>query len=81
MALLNQDYRREIETTVTRVEKIETALEPHFQQLFVNAMALPNKIDPFPRLARAVSLPERQASSSQDDNGPRRRRSRVSRPR
>ena len=46
MALLNRDHRREIEETVRRIEKIETALEPHFQQIFVDAMALPNKVDP-----------------------------------
>ena len=57
MALLNRDYRREIEETVTAIEKIETALEPKFQEHFVNAMALPNKIDPFPRLAETVILP------------------------
>ena len=58
MALLNRDYRREIEDTVTRIEKIETALEPDFQSLFVNAMALPNKVDPFPELSSQVKLPE-----------------------
>ncbi|RUU58008.1 ASKHA domain-containing protein, partial [Mesorhizobium sp. M2C.T.Ca.TU.002.02.1.1] len=31
MALLNRGYRREIEETVSRIEKIETALEPKFQ--------------------------------------------------
>ena len=58
MALLNRDYRREIEDTVTRIEKIETALEPDFQALFVNAMALPNKVDAFPELAKQVNLPQ-----------------------
>ena len=43
-----------------RIEKIETALEPNFQQLFINAMALPNKVDPFPKLAEAVTLPARK---------------------
>ena len=43
-----------------RIEKIETALEPHFQELFVNAMALPNKVDPFPNLAATVKLPARR---------------------
>ena len=33
MALLNRDHRREIEETVSQIEKIETALEPNFQQL------------------------------------------------
>ncbi|RWH43383.1 ASKHA domain-containing protein, partial [Mesorhizobium sp.] len=54
MALLNRGYRREIEETVSRIEKIETALEPKFQEHFVYAMALPNKVDPFPKLAAAV---------------------------
>ncbi|WP_292295200.1 ASKHA domain-containing protein, partial [Mesorhizobium sp.] len=56
MALLNRGYRREIEETVSRIEKIETALEPKFQEHFVYAMALPNKVDPFPKLAAAASL-------------------------
>ena len=46
-----------------RIEKIETALEPKFQEHFVNAMALPNKVDPFPRLAAAVTLPPRKMDS------------------
>ncbi len=61
MALLNRDHRREIEDEVTKIEKIETALEPHFQQLFIDAMALPNKVDPFPKLSEAVKLPPRKA--------------------
>jgi uncharacterized 2Fe-2S/4Fe-4S cluster protein (DUF4445 family) len=64
MALLNRDHRREIEQTVRKIEKIETALEPHFQQYFVNAMALPNKVDPFPQLAAAVPLPPRKADDA-----------------
>ncbi|QKV17343.1 ASKHA domain-containing protein [Oricola thermophila] len=60
MALVNRDYRREIENTVRRIEKIETALEPDFQSHFVAAMALPNKADPFPELAKAVRLPPRK---------------------
>jgi uncharacterized 2Fe-2S/4Fe-4S cluster protein (DUF4445 family) len=66
MALLNRDHRREIEREVRRIEKIETALEPHFQQLFVNAMALPNKVDAFPQLSTAVTLPPRKADSGAD---------------
>lgn len=63
MALLNQDYRREIEEAVTKIEKIETALEPEFQRHFVNAMAMPNKVEPFPKLAKQVKLPPRQDPS------------------
>lgn len=76
MALLNRDHRREIERQVGKIEKIETALEPHFQQLFVNAMALPNKVDPFPQLSAAVKLPPRKATSEDAGAGeatPRRR--------
>jgi len=74
MALLNRGHRREIEQTVKQIEKIETALEPHFQQLFINAMALPNKVDPYPKLAEAVKLPPRKvAEDGGGDNAPRRR--------
>ncbi|TPN75527.1 DUF4445 domain-containing protein [Mesorhizobium sp. CU2] len=76
MALLNRGYRREIEETVSRIEKIETALEPKFQEHFVYAMALPNKVDPFPKLAAAVKLPPRKAMSEDGavgDATPRRR--------
>ncbi|WP_407865991.1 ASKHA domain-containing protein [Phyllobacterium phragmitis] len=77
MALLNRDYRREIEETVRRIEKIETALEPKFQEHFVHAMAIPNKVDPFPKLSAAVKLPERKSdgegSTGPGDATPRRR--------
>ena len=61
MALMNRGHRREIEALVARIEKIETALEPKFQEHFVYAMALPNKIDAFPCLAAEVMLPEKLA--------------------
>jgi uncharacterized 2Fe-2S/4Fe-4S cluster protein (DUF4445 family) len=71
MALVNRDYRREIENTVRSIEKIETALEPKFQDHFVAAMALPNKVDAFPKLRAAVRLPERKTSAANDDQGAR----------
>ncbi|MBZ9807819.1 MULTISPECIES: ASKHA domain-containing protein [unclassified Mesorhizobium] len=76
MALLNRGYRREIEETVSQIEKIETALEPKFQEHFVYAMALPNKVDPFPKLSAAVKLPPRKTVSEDGIAGnatPRRR--------
>ncbi len=81
MALLNRDHRREIEQTVRKIEKIETALEPDFQQLFVHAMALPNKVDPFPKLAAAVKLPPRKVLAGDEgaDAARPRRRSREDR--
>lgn len=78
MALLNRDYRREIEHTVTAIEKIETALEPKFQEHFVYAMALPNKIDPFPQLETVVQLPPKTAPAPSEDR-PARRRNREGR--
>jgi uncharacterized 2Fe-2S/4Fe-4S cluster protein (DUF4445 family) len=59
MALLNQAARREIEAAVRRIEKIETAVEPSFQDHFVKAMAIPHKSDPYAALAAAVDLPPR----------------------
>ena len=57
IALLSGAARREIETVVRQVEKIETAVEPRFQQHFVEAMAFPHKTAPMPHLALAVELP------------------------
>ncbi len=75
MALINRDHRREIEHVVRRIEKIETALEPRFQEHFVYAMALPNKVDPFPNLSEAVKLPPRKVLTDADsESGGRRRR-------
>lgn len=78
MALLNRGHRREIEQVVGRIEKIETALEGNFQQLFIDAMAMPNKVDAFPNLSTVVTLPERKAPSDDggEGGGRRRRRSR-----
>lgn len=73
MALASRVHRAEVEALVRRVEKIETALEPRFQEHFVHAMALPNGREPFPNLAEAVALPERSAQ----EPGRRRGASRV----
>ncbi len=68
MALLNRGHRAEVETLVRRIEKIETALEPRFQEHFVAAMALPNAIEPFPHLAKTVTLPAAQAARTRRTN-------------
>ena len=60
IALLSAEARREIEAVVRTVEKIETAVEPRFQEHFVDAMALPHRTAPNPNLAAAVALPERR---------------------
>jgi uncharacterized 2Fe-2S/4Fe-4S cluster protein (DUF4445 family) len=59
IALLSGAARRDIETVVRRVEKIETAVEPRFQEHFVEAMAIPHRTAPNPNLARVVDLPAR----------------------
>ena len=74
IALLNARARSEIEQTVLRIEKIETALEPAFQEHFVNAMAIPNKTDTFPELSKVIAFPAPKVFDPGDDSGRRRRR-------
>ncbi|HXI46736.1 MAG TPA: ASKHA domain-containing protein, partial [Candidatus Acidoferrales bacterium] len=57
IALLSVEARREVERVVRTVEKIETAVEPRFQEHFVGAMAFPHKTAPYPNLASIVELP------------------------
>jgi uncharacterized 2Fe-2S/4Fe-4S cluster protein (DUF4445 family) len=57
IALLNRAARAEIEQVVRGIEKIETAVEPRFQEHFVGAMALPHASAPYPNLAKVVDLP------------------------
>ncbi len=57
IALLNRAARSEIERLVKRIEKIETAVEPRFQEHFVSAMALPHANAPYPHLAAVIELP------------------------
>jgi uncharacterized 2Fe-2S/4Fe-4S cluster protein (DUF4445 family) len=76
IALLNKSRRAEIEEVVRRIEKVETAVEPRFQQHFINAMAIPHKTDPFPNLRTVVSLPEPVHSERADTSARARRGSR-----
>ena len=71
-ALLSNAQRKEMETAVRKVVKIETATEPRFQDLFVAAMAFPHASAPTPYLAEIITLPPRTETSS--DGGQRRRR-------
>jgi uncharacterized 2Fe-2S/4Fe-4S cluster protein (DUF4445 family) len=81
IALLNAGARLEIEEVVRRVEKIETAVEPRFQEHFVGAMGIPHATDPFPRLAAVVPLPERGPAAQGGPAERPRRRSRERRAR
>jgi uncharacterized 2Fe-2S/4Fe-4S cluster protein (DUF4445 family) len=76
IALLNQVARDEIERVVRGVEKIETAVEPRFQEHFVEAMALPHASAPYSHLAKAVELPAPKPLSSGPGEGRERRRRR-----
>jgi uncharacterized 2Fe-2S/4Fe-4S cluster protein (DUF4445 family) len=59
---------------VQGVVKIETAIEPKFQELFVAAMAFPHATAPTPYLAAQVSLPARTEADDAAQGGRRRRR-------
>lgn len=73
MALLSKTAREEVESLVERVEKIETATEPRFQEHFVAALGIPHKTADYPRLSAVVDLPPR----SPGEPGRRRRRGRM----
>ena len=57
IALLSRAARAEIEKVIRTVEKVETAIEPKFQDYFVAAMNIPHASDPFPNLGTEVDLP------------------------
>ena len=77
IALLHMPARPEIEATVRGVEKIETAVEPRFQEYFVDAMAIPNKRDAFPRLFSIVDRPAARPRSAGAGRRRRRRRTTI----
>ena len=64
ITLLDKKARAEIEDVVRQIEKIETAVEPRFQEHFVDAMAIPHKTAPFPNLSRAVTLPNPKSANN-----------------
>jgi uncharacterized 2Fe-2S/4Fe-4S cluster protein (DUF4445 family) len=76
IALLDRRTRREIETLVRRIEKVETAVEPRFQQHFVEAMAIPHKTASHENLSKAVTLPPPKEVAAGADGEARRARRR-----
>ncbi len=76
IALCNIAARAEIERVVREITKVETAIEPKFQDHFVAANAIPHKTDPFPELAKIVTLPAPSFNTGGDaeKTGRRRRR-------
>ncbi|CAM4099361.1 ASKHA domain-containing protein [Palleronia rufa] len=74
IALLNRSARAEIEAAVTRIHKVETAIEPRFQEHFVAASALPHATDPFSQLRAIAPLPDVSFNTGGDGGRPRRRK-------
>ena len=80
IALCNIGSRKEIERVVREITKVETAIEPKFQEHFVNANAIPHATDPFPELGKITRLPDVSFNTGGDDGaegGRRRRRRRA----
>ena len=76
IALLDRNSRADIRQVVRNVEKVETAVEPNFQEYFVEAMAIPHKTARYPNLSKVVNLPQAATVSSFTNGGRRRRRRR-----
>ena len=74
IALLNKAARAGIEATVGRIHKVETAIEPRFQEHFVSANAIPHATAPFAALAAIVTLPNVSYNTSGAGSEGRRRR-------
>ncbi len=73
IALLNRAARAEIEQVVKRIEKVETAIEPRFQEHFVAAMALPHQSATYPHLGQKVALPSPASAPGRERSRNRRR--------
>ena len=78
IALCSVAARREAETLVRRITKVETAIEPRFQEHFVAANAIPHATAPFAGLRETQALPEPSfnAAGGGGEGGRRRRRAR-----
>ena len=74
IALCSVTARNAIEATVREIHKVETAIAPKFQEHFVNANAIPHATDPFPELAKIVSLPHVSFNTGGGGESGRRRR-------
>jgi uncharacterized 2Fe-2S/4Fe-4S cluster protein (DUF4445 family) len=74
IALCNVAARDTVEQMVHQIHKVETAIEPRFQEHFVNASAIPNAVDTFPELSKIIALPHVSFNTSGGDGARRRRR-------
>ena len=73
IVLLSKARRAEAALAARRVEYVETAIDPAFQDEFVGAMHLPHMTDAFPHLDQLGALPARLADTSAEDRRARRR--------
>jgi uncharacterized 2Fe-2S/4Fe-4S cluster protein (DUF4445 family) len=73
IALLDAKSRPTIEELVRRIDKIETAIEPKFQEHFVAAMGIPHTTEPYTRLRQVVPLPQPKAAVPRSGGRGRRR--------
>jgi uncharacterized 2Fe-2S/4Fe-4S cluster protein (DUF4445 family) len=69
IALCSVAARREVEALVRRIHKVETAIEPRFQEHFVAANAIPHATDPFPHLPPLPDLSFNAASGGRRRRG------------
>ena len=76
IALLSAESRTLVERLVSRIEKVETAIEARFQQHFVDAMAIPHRHLPFRHLAEVTPLPPRRDAPDRLNASSSRRRGR-----
>ena len=67
IALLNRTARAEIEELVRNIEKIETAVDPGFQDSFVAAMSLPHSKHRFSSLEKLLELPVKKKTSKRTE--------------
>jgi len=74
VALCDIGARARVEDLVGRIHKVETAIEPRFQEHFVAANAIPHATAPFPELRSVVTIPETAFGAGSEDGGRRRRR-------
>ncbi len=74
MALCSRAARAQIEANVRRIHKVETAIEPRFQEHFVAANALPHATASFAGLRATVPLPEPSFNRGNEGGDGRRRR-------
>ncbi len=76
IALCDVTARHKIEKIVQEITKVETAIEPRFQEHFIAATAIPHATERFENLASIVTLPEVSFNAGSDDEPGRKRRRR-----